>query len=128
MSTVFDHVQAIIFDKSKTSIVSIDDEKEFSPFMTNRWISMYSPELANLINETTNRYSSVFEGKREMYDFFVGILPQVPPKRIGYIKKSTKEKKETDNTELIARAQQMSQREVKQLTEFVAYIDSSSKI
>ena len=91
MNTVFDFIEAIIFTKNKDLIQSTDDEKEFSPFMVNRWVSMYSPEMAHVVNETTNRYSGVFDSKKELFDFYVSVLPSVDFKRIKYIKKNKKE-------------------------------------
>ena len=113
MNTIFDFIEATIFTKNAELLQSTDDEKEFSPFMVNRWVSMYSPEMANVINETTNRYSTIFESKKDLYNFYVTILPKVNFKRISYIKKTAKEDSEIKNLDLIAKTQQISQREVK---------------
>jgi len=128
MSTIFDFIEASIFNKNKELLQSTDDEKEFSPFMVNRWASMYSPEMANIVNETTNRYSTIFENKKELFEFYVSILPQVKFKRINYLKKSTKEDNEIENINLIAKFQQLSQKEVKSKLELVALLKSTNNI
>ena len=40
-----------------------DDESQFNMFMVNRWTSMYSKEMNNYINETSNKYWNLFEDK-----------------------------------------------------------------
>ena len=119
MSTIFDFIEAAIFTKNSELLQSTDDEKEFSPYMVNRWLSMYNSEMANVVNETTNRYGSVFDSKKELFNFYVTILPQVRPKKINYIKKTVKEAKELENIELIAITKNISQREVREYSNLV---------
>jgi hypothetical protein len=128
MNTIFDFIEATIFTKNSELLQSTDDEKEFSPFMVNRWVSMYSPEMANVVNETTNRYSTVFENKREVFNFYVSVLPKVKFKRIAYIKKNTKDDKDIENIELMAKSQQTSQRDIKHKIELVALLKSVNNI
>ena len=128
MNTIFNFIEAVNFTKDSELLQSTDDEKEFSPFMVNRWVSMYSPEMANIVNETTNRYSTIFENKKELFEFYVSILPQVKFKRINYLKKSTKEDNEIENINLMAKSQQLSQKEVKSKLELVALLKSTNNI
>ena len=128
MNTIFDFIEATIFTKNSELLQSTDDEKEFSPFMVNRWVSMYSPEMANVVNETTNRYSTIFENKKELLNFYVSVLPKVKFKRIAYIKKNTKDSKDIENIELMAKTQQTSQRDIKHKIELVALLKSVNNI
>jgi len=128
MSTIFDFIEATIFTKNKALLQSSDDEKEFSPYMVNRWLSMYSPQMCNVVNETTNRYSTVFDNKKDLFDFYVSVLPKVSFKKISYIKKSAKEDKEFKYTDLIAKTRQTSQREVIECAKLVELMSVSSNI
>ena len=67
--TIFDFVGAILHTKDRTQLSSADDEQIFQPFMVNRWISMYSPEMATVVNTTMNKYASLFRDKRELFNF-----------------------------------------------------------
>ena len=87
--TIFDHINSLLFSKKKTEI-NCEDESQFSMFMVNRWASFYSPELANYINFTSNRQSSVFTSKQDQYNYLYNVLPKCKFKRISYIKKAKK--------------------------------------
>lgn len=128
MNTIFNFIEATIFTKNTELLQSTDDEKEFSPFMVNRWVSMYSPDMANVVNETTNRYSNIFENKKDLFNFYVSILPKVNFKRISYIKKNTKEDKDIENIELMAKAQQTSQRDIESKIQLVALLKDTNNI
>lgn len=112
--TIFDHIGAIIFKKDKDVLTSILDESTFSPYMTNRWLSMYSPEMAVIVNTTTNKYTSIFPDKRDHFNMFVSLFPRVRQKRIQYIKqKSELEDKREETISLFAKQRELSQREVR---------------
>jgi hypothetical protein len=76
--------------------LNCDDESQFSPFMMNRWISFYSPEMCSFINDTCNKYIPIHQTKQEHYNYYFNILPKLRFKKIAYIKKP---KKETDTGE-----------------------------
>ena len=117
--TIFDHINSILFTKKQDNLKNVDDESTFLPFMLNRWISMYSTDLAKIINETTNRYYNIFS-KSEFNSFLTTIIPYSRFKRISYIKKTKKEVDEEDDKkiELIAKNRECSQREVRELVAF----------
>lgn len=117
--TIFDTISCILYSKNKDCISNADDESAFNPYMVNRWVSMHSPELANFVNETTNKYSTVFNSRKELFDFYVSILPRAKFKKIDYIKKAVKEKDEKSNTSLRARSREVSTREIKMYDELV---------
>ena len=114
MITIFDCINDILYTKKGKLIDNIDDESALNMYMINRWVSMYSPGLAMVINNTTNWMSSVFETKHDYYRFVSKVLPRVPRKRIHYIKKTKPETTEqTDNTALLAKRLELSEREIK---------------
>jgi hypothetical protein len=83
---------------------------------------MYSPDITQIINETTNRYKEIFSLKQDQYNYIFNILPKVKKKRINYIKKiKSEEEKQDENIPILAKNLEISQREVKE------YIDLYNK-
>lgn len=117
--TIFDCLNDILFTKKRSLLKNIDDESSFNQYMINRWISMHSPGMANIINSTANWLYSAFETKQQYYKFITTVIPKVPFKRIHYIKKKKPEDNDKiDNIELIAKRLELSQREIKSYYEF----------
>ena len=114
--TIFDFLNDILFTK-KDKLTNVDDESQYNQYLVNRWVSMYSPECAQYINNTVNWLYSVFDNKRDHYKFLKCILPRVKYRHIPYIKKVKPEKAEddTNNIELLAKSLELSQKEVKYL-------------
>ncbi len=119
--TIFDIINSVLYTKNKDCMTSVDQEDAFSPYIFNRWLSMYSPQLALISNEI-NKYMNVFETKQELFTLFFNMFPKVKNKRIQYFKR-TKEDKKEDNKEipLLAESFEISQREVR------SYIDLLKK-
>lgn len=119
--TIFNYIDSVLFFKQKLNKLN-EDETQFNLYMLNRWCSMYSPDVAQIINETTNRYKELFTLKQDQYNFAFNILPKVKKKRINYIKKiKSEEEKEDEMIPLTAKGMEISQREVKE------YIDLYNK-
>jgi|APSaa5957512493_1039668.scaffolds.fasta_scaffold225065_2 hypothetical protein len=117
--TIFDILNDILFTKKGKLLQNVDDEAAFNNYMINRWISMYSPNLAIVINSTTNWLYSVFETKQDYYKFINKVIPKVQRKHIAYIKKKKPEEtEETENLKLIAKRLELSEREIKSYYEF----------
>jgi hypothetical protein len=117
--TIFSILNSILYSK-KPLDVNVDDENIFNLYMVNRWCSMHSPEINNLINDTTNRLGMVLESKEDQVKFLTNILPRCRFKRIEYLKKTKKEKLDKDQETrdqyitLIAKTREISKREVLQ--------------
>lgn len=111
--TIFDLLSSLLFTK-KVVELNCDEESQFSSFMINRWCSMHSKELANLINETTNVYTGQQFTKQEQYLFYYHLLPKYRFKKLNYIKKVKKEDKEKEKIHI---PEFLSQREFKQYVE-----------
>lgn len=101
--TIFDILSSLLTTKKRIEL-DVDAEKEFSLFMVNRWISMYSPEKAALINSTINKWWNVFETKQEQYDFLMHLLNKSKYKKINYIKKNIKAKKVDDEKQMLEKS------------------------
>lgn len=114
--TIFDFINDVLFTK-KNTMQSLDDESTFSPYMLNRWISMYSPAMARDCN-IINKYLGAFENKKDLFNLFIATFKKVPFKRINYIKKHKEEKKEEcEQLNLLAKSYELSKREIKQYLE-----------
>lgn len=116
--TIFDFISSVLFTKKKTCLKSVDEESDFSPYMLNRWCSMYSPTTATVSN-VLNKYLGVFESKQDLYSLFVAVMPRVSSRRIAYIKKIKEEKKEENSDiEMVASNLELSEREINQYIAF----------
>lgn len=111
--TIFNFINDILQHKRGDLLSNVDTESMYNNYMINRWISMYSPQLATIVNLTTNRYSSIFETRNSHYRFLCSVIPKVKIYRINYIKKTSKEKDdEKDVIEMLARNLELSKREI----------------
>lgn len=86
---IFDILDGVAFSKKKDLFNSLENEKEYQPYLVNRWLSMLDPSAAKIINDTVNRYGKVFERPVDQYHFLLNILPKYRKQRIYYIKKNT---------------------------------------
>ena len=112
--TIFNFIDSVLFTKKKLNTIN-EGETQFNLYMLNRWCSMYSSDIAQILNETTNKYGKLFQTKQEQYDFILNMLPRVKKKRLNYIKKVKEEtKKEDTELALIAKAMEMSKRELEE--------------
>ena len=120
MLNIFEILNDIIVTKKGNLLDNVEDEDQFIPFIICRWLSMYSPEYAQIINETTNKHYNVFDTKKEWYDYLIKVLPKGSPGRIHYIKKE--KRKDINNfdeiVKYLAKRFEISRREVEQ------YLDS----
>jgi hypothetical protein len=114
--TIFDIISDIAFAKKTRYLDSCEDESAFSPYLTNRWLSMYSPLLAKTSN-IINKYLMVFDDKQSLYKLFLNSFPKVTSKRINYFKKNKIEKEESNNKQA-AYTLEISTREVEQYIDF----------
>ena len=120
--TIFDFISDILFTKKK-NLFTVEDESEFSPYLVNRWISMYSNLTVNTCN-ILNKYLGIFESKRDLYNLFYNSFSRVPYKKISYFKRKKIEQDKNDNIPLIAAAKGLSQREIKDYIHTLQTINS----
>lgn len=119
MANSFDLLDNILF----TKIHDLGDDIESNmvgDFVFSQWVTGYSPEISEIVNETINRYSSLFvRDKKKLYDFYFNIIPKLKRKKIRYFKRE-REKKEiiSENVkkiEFLAENMEMSVRELEYL-------------
>lgn len=117
--TIFNYIDSVLFNKKKLNTIN-EGETQFNYYMVGRWCSMYSPDICEILNQTTNLYGKAFSTKQEQYEFLLNILPKVKKKRINYLKKN-KEEKTQENTEAknLSKALELSEREIKEYIDFL---------
>lgn len=125
--TIFDIIGSILVNKKQVEL-NLDNENEFNLYMTNRWLSMYSPTLAGLINDTVNKWWNIFDTKQEQYDFLYHLMPKCRFKRISYIKKNKKEttKDTEDYSQLTANHMCISTRELRMYQQQLQQLQQSN--
>lgn len=118
---VFDQIKDIITDKKNILSNNCDMEKEFSPYMMQRWLSFYSPQIAQIVNNSSNVLWKVIDDKQVWYKLFIGITPKLKFKSIKYIKKNKEEKSsvklDKDMISYLAKRFELSEREIKSYLE-----------
>jgi hypothetical protein len=118
----FDILRSLLFAKKTAEDLCSEGLQQFTPFMINRWISFYDNSKTIFINETFNRFASLFEDKNEMYKLYFNLIPQSKFKKINYIKKKKETQDEDPSVAVIAKGNMLSKREVQQ------YIDLTNVI
>lgn len=67
--TIFTYINSILYKKNLNEKIQ-PTTSEYNQYSINRWLSMYSSDVSNIINSTVNRYGSVLE-KKEHYEFLL---------------------------------------------------------
>ena len=93
--TIFDWVNQILVHKKHWNSFTEDEQKKFSPFIINRWLSM-DKDFIEIVNYF-QKYSIGTLEPREVYKWYCDMLPK--GKRFNKYIKGKKDKKY--NTELI---------------------------
>jgi hypothetical protein len=109
--TIFDYISNILFTKKENCFSTADDEKQFSPYLINRWLSMYGKSTITSC-DVANKYTQIFSNKNDCYKFLGAIFPKVPQRKIEYIKKKKSEEENNDHR-LLAKNKELSVREIK---------------
>lgn len=90
--TIFEQLKDIISEKRNKLEEDCELEKEFVPFMTQRWLSFYSPQFAQIVNCSSNVLWKAIDEKQLWYKLFSGIIPKSKFRSIEYVKKNKEEK------------------------------------
>lgn len=110
----FDILRTLLFAKKTAEDLCSEGLQQFTPFMVNRWISFYDNSKTIFINETFNKFASLFEDKNEMYKLYFNLIPQSKFKKINYIKKKKETQDEDISVAVIAKNNMLSKREIQQ--------------
>jgi len=95
-------------------ILKIDSKKPEIPknisYMTNRWLSMTSKPIAQIVNMTTNKWN--ISDEEFLAKFYYKVIPK-HTKKIQYIKKSNKGVEESDpNLDNLCSVMEISRKEL----------------
>ncbi len=82
----------ILFEKSKIDI-DITSTQLYSPYIVNRYITFADKSLVHLVNNSVNKYGSVFSINVDHYNFLHALIPKNKRKYINYTKKIKRDKK-----------------------------------
>ena len=82
-ATIFDHIAGITHKKKSWDKLSEADQKSFSPYIINRWLSMH-PDLIETI-DALQQYTIGPLSKKHVYQLYYDILPNANV-RAKYIK------------------------------------------
>ena len=109
--TIFDWVNQILVHKKHWNDFTVDEQKKFSPFIINRWLSM-EPEFIEIVNYFQKLAIGTLE-PREVYKWYCEILPK--GKRFNkYIKGKKDKKYDSELLSLLTHHFECSKVEVKQ--------------
>jgi len=117
---MFDYINKVLYKTKGPDTSNIKESEEFVPYMVQRWCSMYSPQIASLINCTSNRLWSALDDKELWFNYMHGVIPPCKFKRISYIKKKKDTESVAKNKETVlkvANSLEISSREVSQYIE-----------
>jgi len=118
--TIFDWVNQILVHKKHWNDFTVDEQKKFSPFIINRWLSM-EPEFIEIVNYFQKLAIGTLE-PREVYKWYCEILPK--GKRFNkYIKGKKDKKYDSELLSLLTHHFECSKVEVKQHLKLIDKIE-----
>ena len=118
--TIFDWVNQILVHKKHWNDFTVDEQKKFSPFIINRWLSM-EPEFIEIVNYFQKLAIGTLE-PREVYKWYCEILPK--GKRFNkYIKGKKDKKYDSELISLLTHHFECSKVEVKQHLKLIDKIE-----
>jgi hypothetical protein len=119
--TIFDYIDSILYKKPLRN-ADIDHSSTYNIYIINRWLSMYSPDLCNVINSTVNTFGKNLS-KHEHYKLLYNLIGKCSKKKINYIKKlKVNGKDESEYIEEISDILEISPREAKELIDLDSHL------
>ena len=73
-ATIFDHLANITWKKKDWNSISELDQKSFSPYLINRWLSM-NPDLIEIV-DMFQQYTIGPLSKKHVYQLYLDFLPK----------------------------------------------------
>ena len=114
--TIIDWMNQLLVHKKHWNDFTEDEQKKFSPFIINRWLSM-DKEFIEIVN-VFQKYAIGTLEPREVYKWYSNILPK--GKRLNkYIKGKREKKCNKELVEIISRHFECSKLQVKDYLELI---------
>ena len=111
-----DFISDIVSEKSGKLLDFPENEILFNSYMVQRVLSMYSPQICYILNETTNKKLSNLS-KEDLYKLLISIVPRQRKTFTKYFKKEKDDlvltDKDKNNLEFLCDKYKISQREIK---------------
>ena len=115
--TIFDCVNQILVHKKPWDSFTVEEQKKFSPFIINRWLSM-DKDFIEFVN-VFQKYAIGTLEPREVYMWYCDILPK--GKRFNkYIKGKKDKKYDSELIDIICRDFECSKLEAKENLSFIS--------
>ena len=125
-ATIFDHIAGITHKKKPWDKLTEADQKSFSPYIINRWLSMH-PDLIETI-DLLQRYTIGPLSKKNVYQLYYDILPNANV-RAKYIKGKKLSKYNKDLVKIIGEHYQIPKTEAEEyITIFLSNSDTIDNI
>lgn len=96
---MFNIVRDILHNKTGEYLTDAEAMNEYSLYMVQRWISMFSNQPIEFLNSSVNIVYGALDNE-ESYKFLLTVLPKYKYKRIEYIKVGVKPKKKKEDEEV----------------------------
>ena len=114
--TIFDWINQILVTKKHWNDFTVDEQKKFSPFIINRWLSM-DKDFIEFVNAFQQYAIGTLE-PREVYKWYCDILPK--GKRFNkYIKGKKYKKYDKELVEIISKHFECSKLHVREYFELI---------
>ena len=114
--TIFDWINQILVTKKHWNEFSADEQKKFSPFIINRWLSM-DREFIEIVN-IFQKYAIGTLEPREVYKWYCNVLPK--GKRFNkYIKSKLNKKYDKELVNIITNHFECSKLQVQEYLELI---------
>ncbi len=110
-ATIFDHIAGITHRKKSWDKLSEADQKSFSPYIINRWLSMH-PDMIETI-DLLQRYTIGPLSKKHVYQLYYDVLPEANV-RAKYIKGKKVNKHNADLVKFVAEYYEISRKEAEE--------------
>lgn len=113
---LFEFIKDIAFRKEGNLLDHSENELQFNGFSVQRALSMFSPKMCHILNETANKKLGIFS-KKELYKLFLLITPKQKNEYFKYIKKNKADtfltEPQTQIVEMLQEKYKVSNREMK---------------
>jgi len=115
--TIIDWINQVLVHKKHWNEFTEDEQKKFSPFIINRWLSM-DEDFIEVINYF-QKYSIGLLSPREVYEFYRNFLPK--GKRFNkYIKGKKKKSYDKELIDIVKNHFECSKIEIKEYLELIS--------
>ncbi len=116
--TIIDWINQLLVNKKHWNDFTVDEQKKFSPFIINRWLSM-DKDFIEIVN-VFQKYAIGTLESREVYKWYCDVLPQ--GKRFNrYIKGKSDKKYDKELIDIISKYFECSKLQTKEYLQLISH-------